>query len=76
MSSSKWIPPLSVSSSWRCGCCEELMYNLTESGQPAAGAPLPHYLDQTRPKVCSLCHFLHRGLTDIAERLQKQTQIY
>jgi hypothetical protein len=50
---------ISKAEPWRCDGCHRLMYNLDPSGKPARGAPLPNYLDEEHPKVCSLCYQTH-----------------
>ena len=54
---------ISKAEPWRCGGCRRLMYNLDASGRPAPGAPLPNYLDEEHPEVCTLCYQMHSVLT-------------
>ena len=55
--------PVSRAEPWRCGGCNRLMYNLDSEGKPAPGAPLPNYLDEEHPEVCTLCYQLHSVFT-------------
>jgi hypothetical protein len=38
------------------------MYNLDSQGYPAEGAPLPMYLDEDYPTVCTLCYQMYMAL--------------
>lgn len=57
---------------WRCGGCKRLMYNLDAHGYPAAGAPIPRYLDDAFPAVCSVCFEMHRALSTIQSDYWKE----
>lgn len=47
---------IDLKSSWRCCGCKQLMYNLDSKGYPSQGAPIPLYVSQEYPTVCSLCY--------------------
>lgn len=42
---------------WRCSECGELMYNISEDGNPAPGAPVgvTISIDETNGRYCLLC---------------------
>lgn len=53
---------LGAPEAWRCDACGSLIYNVDEQGYPAAGAPMPHYWNVSKPAVCAVCYALGNNL--------------